>query len=99
MLTEEQARGVWQVLQEECGAGFLLDSQLEFVHHATRRSPLEFRFQGALGFGGKVYLPDYRVSCYREDETAARRARIDRANARLAQLREQHAAVRAHPAV
>jgi hypothetical protein len=50
--------------------------------------PLEYRFQGDLGFGGKFWINDGRVyvSCYREDETDERRGRIAVANHMLAEL-------------
>ena len=51
---------------------------------------VEYRFCGALGFGGKFrYDPfDNRwyVDCYREDETPERLAMIEQANRRLADL-------------
>lgn len=92
-LTPEQAESVWTVLVEECGAtsthGFL---QLQTEEYIT-----EWRFMGALGFGGKFWRtrshrPDgswgdwWHVNCYREDETPERLAMIERANARLWKL-------------
>ena len=54
---------------------------------------LEFLFQGALGYGGKVYLeprarwsPCFRVTCYSEDETPKRVAMMERANGLLESL-------------
>ena len=89
-LTIEQARNVWAVLVEECGA----TRDHGFVHHQTSEHVTEWRFIGALGFGGKFWRtrsrrPDgswgdwWHVNCYSEDETPARLAMIDRANARL----------------
>lgn len=48
----------------------------------------EFRFQGALGFGGKVYFRDgkWGVYYYPEDRTAERDAICERTNAALAKL-------------
>jgi hypothetical protein len=88
VLTTSQALQVYKVLVEECGAPDSVDSVNLFVQVSGRQenSPLEYRFQGALGFGGKLYTPEMRVSCYREDETPERLAMIDRANARLAAL-------------
>lgn len=80
----DRNESVWAILVEECGASE--EMRDEFLHHAQRQDRLEFRFQGALGFGGKVYLPEARVSCYREDETPARLAMIAAANERLAEV-------------
>jgi hypothetical protein len=62
---------------------------LEFGHH-------EYRFGGALGFGGKIHLAHGRlyVSCYREDETPIKRAAIRWVNHELDQaLREMAVAL------
>ena len=47
----------------------------------------EYRFCGSLGFGGKVWRgPPPYVTCYREDETPAIKARMEKANRRLTAL-------------
>jgi len=48
----------------------------------------EWRFQGALGFGGKLYRDarGLRVGCYREDETSERCAMVAATNEALAAL-------------
>ena len=76
---------VWRILVEECGA--LDDLRPQFDAWPDCR---EFRFIGALGFGGKVWSsrsgsPPY-VTCYREDETPERLAMLAKANERLASL-------------
>jgi hypothetical protein len=78
---------IWDVLAEECGAS---DADRDyFLDWMARDSPgKEFRFQGSLGFGGKFWSDDWRVNCYRENETPERTDAIRRANARLATLRE-----------
>lgn len=75
---------VWPVLVTECGAD--PDGLDNFV--ATWPECREYRFQGALGFGGKVWanLGKVYVTCYPENETAVRHAMIEAANARLAQM-------------
>jgi hypothetical protein len=90
------ADAAWTILVEHCAARE--DGRAEFVASVTRRSEGsrngEYRFGGALGFGGKFWWdtmplagrPALRVSCYREDMSAERRAMIDAANARLAAL-------------
>ena len=60
----------------------------------------EYRFQGALGFGGKIrsrstwslngerhHSPDFFVDCYPEDLTPERLEMITNANRRLEELR------------
>jgi hypothetical protein len=91
-LTNEQANAVYSILVEECGAP---DGQrVDFVYHATTQdgehgAGLEWRFQGSLGFGGKYYHHAGRqwVDCYTEDETPERLASIQRAEARLGQVK------------
>ena len=60
----------------------------DFLYHASSSDDLEYRFQGALGFGGKFRNHGYgwRVDCYSEDETPERLAMIESANAALAEL-------------
>lgn len=48
----------------------------------------EWRFQGNLGFGGKYYERENRVSCYREDEDEKRKEIIREVNKRLQELGE-----------
>ena len=89
------AARVWAVLVEHCGASQAGSTADQFFYHVGKvdRGGLEFRFQGALGFGGKVYLeplsrwhPCFRATCYAEDETPARKAMLERANSLLAAL-------------
>lgn len=66
-------------------AGFRDDRS--FLPFQTRQFCREYRFQGALGFGGKLWRDSdgvMRVSCYREDETPDRLAMIEATNAALA---------------
>lgn len=86
-LTREQAIAVWEVLTEECDAQDWMRD--EFMHYVCRPDALnfyEFRFMGALGFGGKFHISPaghWYVSCYREDRTPEREAMQTAANARL----------------
>jgi hypothetical protein len=92
VLTEDDARAVWIILREECGAHTHTASDFTDFRICMTTSPgyvKEFRFQGHLGFGGKLRLNGNRdgrpyVDCYREDETPERLAMIERANERLA---------------
>ena len=75
---------VWDVLIELAGATEYWREN--FVHSATQNSTdLEYRFQGTLGFGGKVRTDGFRwwVDCYPEDETPERLAVIAAVNARI----------------
>jgi hypothetical protein len=78
----------YTILVEECGASEGWRDL--FVAQMVGSWPLEYRFQGGLGFGGKFRsrLEEggwrHYVDCYREDETSERLAMIRRANARRA---------------
>ena len=82
---------IWAILTDICKAK---PNDLETfqyylsIDHAT--SYIEYRFQGALGFGGKVWLClDGRgvfVTCYSEDETPERLNIINKANKLLKEL-------------
>lgn len=84
------AQKIYDVLIVCCGAPqHLHDDCVQWmIDGAPAR---EFRFQGSLGFGGKLYITRqrWRVSCYSEDETPERLAAIERANKRLAELRSE----------
>ena len=92
-ITEEQAEAVLQILQEECSYAFDLDEGAVFLHALTdSENPChEWRFMGALGYGGKFrnngnhYNTPY-VDCYPEHLTAERCSMIGRANGRLIML-------------
>lgn len=96
-INEKQAQSVLEILRVECGytadpydgQGFMRailapQPDSENVCH-------EYRFMGALGFGGKFrnngnnYNTPH-VDCYAENETPERLAMIERANKRLADL-------------
>lgn len=89
-LTDAEADAVYALLVEHCGAYDREGSREMFVYHATRGCR-EYRFMGALGFGGKFYNDGrtWRVGCYPEDMTADRAERIDRANVALAKLYDE----------
>ena len=88
-LTREQAEQVFDILTETCGASdFWRES---FVRDQSTAYATEWRFQGALGFGGKFRRSDYPqprvyVDCYPEDATPARKKMIAAANAALCQV-------------
>lgn len=88
-MTQEIAFQVYQILIEEVGAP--PDEKQAFVYaQAINPEPcVEFRFCGALGFGGKFWNDGLRwyVTCYKEEETLARQEMIKKANERLSILR------------
>ncbi len=78
---------IYSILVNEAGAN---ESGREcFIAVFMQDPPREYRFQGALGFGGKFWLDRYDVNCYREDEDDDRRRMIDKTNVLLGQLREE----------
>jgi hypothetical protein len=87
-LTKEQAKTVYKILQEECGA--TPEKEFSFVMEFISESPCtEFRFGGSLGPGGKFRYPKMRVDCYPEDATAQRLKSVERTNLRLAEFQAE----------
>ena len=69
-----------------CNTGW---SRRDFIQILSRQSGCrEYRFQGALGFGGKFWNDSgrWRVTCYSEDETVERLKSIAVTNAALREL-------------
>lgn len=73
-MTRETAAAVYDILVQ---IGASESMRAAFIHtHATDEHQIEWRFQGKLGFGGKFWnqwsymekRPEWRVSCYTEDE-------------------------------
>ena len=86
-------REIWDsVLVPVCGAFRVEDADLAaFVSHirGSKVFQTEWRFQGLLGFGGKVRSDESKlfwVDCYPEDATEERKAIVERANAALKAL-------------
>jgi hypothetical protein len=95
----EIANRVYDTLIEHAGAlpddGTRITMRHDFLGWLTGDAyGREFRFMGALGFGGKLWFqpsslglhPPFSVSCYPEDMTPERREMIDRTNAALATI-------------
>jgi hypothetical protein len=89
-ISDQAAQAAYDVVTNNCGAPVHARNPCAF--HFTRwngRAPTEFRFQGDLGFGGKLYLSRARgfyVDTYPEDRTRSRAAAIEAANAELASI-------------
>jgi len=89
VILPELANAVWDVLVD-CAHASNHEWQREaFVNYATGRTEIsEYRFQGALGFGGKVRIgSEWQVTCYSEDANVRREAIIKRTNQALAELK------------
>lgn len=88
------ANEIWHILIEECGLrrddrGWEHYAFIAYLDGQAGGFGHEYRFMGALGFGGKFYNEGNRrweVGCYLEDDTPARTEMIRRANERLAAL-------------
>lgn len=78
---------VYDILVATCGAYDSADKRKQFRCHWPEC--VEYRFQGDLGFGGKVWALRgglVQVTCHSEDENDTRRAMIQRANEILGTL-------------
>ncbi|MDR9839675.1 MULTISPECIES: hypothetical protein [Herbaspirillum] len=87
-ITAAMANGLYDALVEYAGAIDADDLRQRFVFEFSQRaSPTnEYRFQGALGFGGKFRYPQLTVDCYPEDLTPARNTMIQETNLALARI-------------
>lgn len=86
--TVVQADAIYDILVEHCGASNSAFSRDLFVSTQTCSTCVEYRFQGAIGFGGKFWVNDERlyVSCYPEEETPKVLKMIEAANTALAEF-------------
>lgn len=97
-IDEAKARAVLKILVEDCGHrvidprdGEALVRSITVPNSGPNGDCREYRFMGALGFGGKFrnngnHDNTPHVDCYREDETPARLKMIETANERLKAL-------------
>lgn len=88
-ISQEIASEIYDILVLVCEAR---ESHREdFCVAQTEEVISEWRFMGALGFGGKFYRQTgdkkWYVDCYREERTAAKLVMIEAANERLEILR------------
>ena len=80
---------IYDILCEHAGARDGDWQREGFVRlFAESAETTEWRFQGLLAFGGKFWRNDgrYYVTCYPEDETAARRDIVEKVNELLKEL-------------
>lgn len=94
-MNREQVNKVYDILVVRCGAPSDEQARAQFVAAMGDGSipPPEYRFSGALGFGGKLHIGSFNkegypvwVSCYKEDETPERLHLIQLANFAFAEL-------------
>jgi hypothetical protein len=81
-------KAVWNILHKHCGARAEMPDDFA-IHWPECR---EYRFMGALGFGGKIYADPregMRVGCYPEHDTPERKKMIETANQELASIHEK----------
>lgn len=80
LLTPSQAYLLYDILARHCGAS---EVRREYFISSFAEQPCsEFRFQGDLGFGGKIYNANggrLWVDCYPEDRTPERERMIEKA--------------------
>ena len=86
-LTPAVAEAIYDVVVEICGANPDPREKWSYVRYATGEEQMasEWRFQGYLGFGGKIKNNADRVyvCCYRENENEKRLDLIKQTNERL----------------
>ncbi len=95
-MTPEMANRIYDVLVETCGVrdheGHWMRQNFVFLQ-TSDDPPTEYRFQGALGFGGKFWRLGHRdkwdVNYYSEDQTPECDKMVEEANKKLAVLREE----------
>jgi len=94
-LTAEQANAVYDILVREAGADNRAWQREMFIQVMTKTDPRpmnEYRFCGALGFGGKFWNDNSKwyVTAYPEDMSFIDSGVITRTNAALANLKTSY---------
>jgi len=87
MIKPDMAHKIFDILVEECGASE--DLRSHFVHTQSTVNCKQFRFQGDLGYHGKLYVSEKRwyVDCAVDDLSNPRYRIIEKANCRLNELK------------
>lgn len=86
-LTEKQVSDICDLLIKQCGLSSFHAGVMP-VSLVGKSFPIEYRFQGLLGFGGKIRIryDKWYVDNYSEDRTSLRDVIIKVTNKRLARL-------------
>lgn len=80
---------IYNILIKNCKAD--LNELENFVlYHVKNTMYPEWRFQGNLGFGGKYYANNNRVSCYSEDLNKYTLKIIEKTNLELEKCKEKY---------
>lgn len=69
-MTVREANAIYDLLVRLAGASNRELHRTMFIDSVVLRGTNEYRFCGALGFGGKFYASNWRVSAYPEDVAA-----------------------------
>ncbi|RYF08825.1 MAG: hypothetical protein EOO77_24875 [Oxalobacteraceae bacterium] len=90
-ITQEQAAAIYTVLVTDAGAMDRSGERYAFTRYVVDKQGDEYRFMGSLGFGGKFrnngnHDNTPHIDCYAEDLTEARKATIQKVNAKLVEL-------------
>ncbi len=91
IVNEDQARQIWAILVEYCDAPGDSDMESAFVDYLVSTPRAEFRFQGNLEFGGKLYVNGngIYVAYYKEHKNDEREKAKCMANKKIAELVQQ----------
>jgi hypothetical protein len=87
-----RSKAIYDILVAQAGAFADESDRYQFEQAYLDRESgfgLEFRFQGSLGFGGKIRYTastGWYIDCYREDESPQRNRVIASVNAALSQF-------------
>jgi hypothetical protein len=86
-VTPDEASLIFDALVDTCGAR---ESRREdFIHYLSQdQKNHEYRFQGFLGFGGKLYhqWDELWVGCYPEDMDKVKQSMIHEAHTRIEEI-------------
>jgi len=91
-MNRDQITEAYNICIDICGAPVLeknyMNYLIEYFMNDNSNS-MEWRFQGKLGFGGKLYLnyKGFSVDCYQENYNDARRLMIQKANIMLGEIK------------
>lgn len=88
-MTEDLYKKCWSLLVRHAGASKDPRDAERFVQYCVEtRGPLEYRFIGEFGYGGKFRRYDGRlyIDCYPEDLTKRRQKILDHVNRLLAEI-------------
>lgn len=90
---DKEADAIYDVLVQHAGAVDSENMRQQFqAFYARRFEAREFRFCGALGFGGKIWFNKYQapyVSCYAEDKSTKKEKIVQATNAALIKFCEE----------